>query len=685
MTKVLFLSSLDSARSKALPQNTRQQRVRLAVAMAIGASALVASSLSASVNATQQPVQANSETSQQAKQRIAQGQVMFHYYSQDYFTALTQLALNSQRGLLDDHGQDQLVRAGLEFDYDMNTGSAQAFNAFEQNDPEALSDEHRDYVYYRFAQGFYKKGQFDDARRALNKVGDNLATDYLDGYYFLNAQLSLKEGRMLDAEAMKNNISADSIFHRYLAFNTAMAYLAQSQGLSNAANQARIIDSLQSVVDLTPVEVSDNDAEVLVDVNITDELEAIVDRAYVALGFVHLELNDNPAALAAFEQVSQRGMDSESAMLGYGWAKANNDDYDGAVLMWQQLATSSSQSVFAHEARLALGFAFEQMSDKEQAFAAYQLASRRFILQKNAVDSELASLTDNPKGYVLSLLAMPSEQSALGQRGEQISVSLPAVYDDVSAIAGNEFQQSVQDLNSLRAAMSALTDWKTQLSSVAQSQYQFSDANAKVLSQSEETALRAAQLNTLQSRYQQSETTMDALASRYAGKLFQRDPVVGKKPELQRAYADYQRLRNALDASADSAQKDQLQAQLNRIGGALLWQIGDYYLDEQGRLAKELLANDLSRFEQAKALSIHPISTAYARINAKLDAAKAIEGALVDALQTTLMASLKGQQQALTVYLEQAKVAQMRMTDEVFIRGQQMNESVTDVPNGEGE
>ncbi|NMP16534.1 tetratricopeptide repeat protein [Thalassotalea sp. Y01] len=605
-----------------------------------------------------------------AKQRIARDQALYYYFTEDYFASLTQLALNDKQGIGDISGQSQILRAGLELSYDMNERANEEFRSFDET--QSLDSEHRSYIYFRFAKAFYKKGQFNQARQALNKVGAELAKEHRDAYHFLNAQMFLKEGNVPSALTAKDNIRPDSIYHRYLAFNYAMSYIGAEDTLGDVASNENIIQALQSVVDLTPVAIDESESEELADIEITDELEAIIDRSYLALGYLYLEQGENQAAMTAFENVAQQGLDSESALLGYGWAKANNEEYETAVLIWQNLASRNNNSVFAQEARLAVGYGFEKMHDKRRAFAAYQQASDDFSAQKQVVDNEIAKLSSDNKAYIESLMVVSEYDITLGLKAKQVELKFPSVYQSFGSISSDSFQQDVKDINSLGAAISSMKVWQLDLLALAQSNYQINLETSQELPKQREVALRKAQLDELSRRYRQSDLMMNQLAFQYIGKLFKADPVVGERHQLRNAYDKYMMLSQQVNAMPASDSKIQMQQRLDRLGGALLWQIGDYYLDAEGRLAKQQVANDLSRLQQSQSLSMSPVNDMQERIEAKMLVAENILQTLFNDIEEKLVNVLSVQQESLADYLEQAKISVIRMTDEAFIRDQQL-------------
>ncbi|WP_152593856.1 hypothetical protein [Thalassotalea sp. ND16A] len=648
--------------------------------------------------------------------RVSKGMAIYQYYQGNNFAALTQLAINHKKAIVDLSGNSELFKAGLQLHFQMDMAADDIFSQ-EQLQQANVSGNlpYRDLVYLSFAKALYKKQHYQQAKQALALMGNHLAAQHQDDYHFLNAQLLLKFGDINGASAAQQQIGAASVYHRYLAFNQAMLLIANEQ-----TEQA--ISALAKVTQIQPPVRSkaDGDEEqAVIEIVITDELEALLDRANLALAYLSLEQGQNRQAIDAFKRVRLDGIDSEAAMLGYGWAAANSDDYQTALMVWQQLSSHELLTPYVLEAYLAIGYAYQQLHDSKSAYAAYHLAITKFNQQQQLLTAELANIYGSPAGnedgiddtqsvsnasndYILSLLqpvkakvttttAGLSKPSPGNLIGEQVGLVLPPTINTFAVVASNEFQQQLDDLNSVNASITLLNDWQQQLTQLADKFYGEKPPAAtretsvtavttatftatSPLSQADESQLRAAQLAELASNYQASNAKLNQLASVMVGKLFKADPVLGQRQQLQHSYSQYQRLSRKLAEQQQHDNYPALKARLDRLAGLLLWQIGDYYLDNDGQRAKLFANNAALKLQQSQQLGLSPVTDMQYNVANKLAVASSLQQRLLSNLQTSLAQSLAEQRHGLATYLEKAKTAIVQLNDEVFINQQHIDE-----------
>ncbi|WOH38953.1 hypothetical protein RI844_06965 [Thalassotalea fonticola] len=640
------------------------------------------------------------------------GSAVFNYFNGDYFAALTQLAVNDKKGVIDASGKGELLKAGLELHYDMDTDAGRIYAEQLLTKANAsVEPGYKDQVYFTFAKALYQKQQYQKAQSALSHVGTQLASQYQDEFYFVSAQTALKLDDVTAAINAKNNINKASIYHRYLAFNHAMALLKHD-------DKNKALNELEKVIDLNPVVMAtDGDDRYVQSIEITDEFEALVDRANLTMGYLYIEQGENTLALAAFKRVSLSSLDSDAAMLGYGWAAMNDKSHQTALAVWQKLSAQPQQTPFVREAIIAIGYAYEQMHDKERAYTAYQQAISSFAKQQQLLDTELAKInaneaatdratngnfSENSKAesqYILSLLqpvtANSQQSDPTGMKGPQVELQLPPAINTFDLVASNEFHHGVENVNDLNTAIAQFNLWHSKLADMANSFYgDAAPLNAHGdIAEPQEQSLREAQLAELLRKFREYDARLNQHAFSYMGKLFKADPVLGVRHQLANAYGQYQKLSAQLTAEKANAGQNQqaelaqLQARLDRLAGVLLWQIGDYYLDETGRKTKYEAMNASLNVQQSQQIAMAPVFDLQRRVAAKLATTKGLQQSILTYLQTTLGESLSEQRNDLSNYMQKAQMAIVRLNDDVFIQSSN-DESINDgsnANNGEGE
>ncbi len=640
--------------------------------------------------------------------RVSKGMAIYQYYQGNNFAALTQLALNDKKAIIDLTGNSELFKAGLQLHFQMDAAAGDIFAQQLLQQANAGSNlAYRDLVYLSFAKALYKKQQYQQAKQALAHLGNHLASEHQDDYHFLNAQLLLKLGDINGASAAQQQISAVSIFHRYLAINQAMGLIANKQTKQAISALAKVTD-LQPLV-LSKADDDENEQQAVTEVVITDELEALLDRANLAMAYLSLEQGQNDQAIDAFKRVRLDSIDSEAAMLGYGWAAANSYDYQTALMVWQQLSNHKLLTLYVLEANVAIGYAYEKMHDSKSAYAAYHLAVDKFHQQQQLLDAELENIygratanngsvskSEAKNDYILSLLRpvtdnATSSKTALtnslpdGLRGAKVELVLPPAVNTFAVVASNQFQQGLDDLNNVTASITLLNAWQQQLSQLADKFYRQTPAAATGIatsaltanspfSKADESKLREAQLAELARNYHANSAKLNQQAIAMVGKLFKADPVIGQRQQLQHSYLQYQALSRKLVKQQQDDNYPALKARLDRLAGLLLWQIGDYYLDADGQHNKLLANNAKTKLLQSQQLGLSPVADMRYQVNSRLVIASSLQQRLLSNLQTSLGQSLAEQRNDLATYLEKAKTAIVHLNDELYIQQRKMSE-----------
>ncbi|WP_068546687.1 tetratricopeptide repeat protein [Thalassotalea crassostreae] len=695
-SKSPFADSVNWASEMRLSRISRSLRAAgISMAFAISGASVVLTANAYSAEAEQAPLSKTAVEQTEVKTtklKTGKGVAIYNYLQDDYFQSLTELVLLEKQGVaLDD--KSKLLKAGLELHFEMDNGAGQIFAEQLLDSAKTSTDPaYKDFVFFRFAKALYKKQQYNKANKAINQVGENLAAEYVDEFYYYSAQIALRIDDLPAARAAAANISEGSIYHRYLAFNVAMELLQQSE-------KQKAIDALAVVVTLpgdNSLPAGEGESEADADsqnvstqpVEITDEIEALIDRANLAKGYLHIQLDQNDEAIECFKRISADSLDTESAYLGYGWAMANKGDFDTALAVWQKLGAMPSNSTFVLEANIAQGYAHEQLDDTDSAYAVYSKMVDRFQRQQTSLDDEIAKLASDE--YLMSLLAVEEApvvyddngeviQAPQNLKGGKVTFNVPKDFNSYDVVASNEFQHNLEDINDLNVMHNTLILLQQKSDELAKSFYQ-QDLNDKAavtaatvkspIEKQQEIELRQAQINELERQYRALDSQLNQTAFGYVGKLFTSDPVIGNRNELTSVYQQYIALKARVDATGTGPEQTALKLRLDRIAGSLLWQIGDHYLDQEGRTLKQANINSLAKLQENRTLGLSPVFDMQTRLSEKMATTRGLQKQLLMQMQEQLIAGLNEQRSDLSDYMQKAKMAIVRITDDAFIKQQ---------------
>ncbi|HUQ51173.1 MAG TPA: tetratricopeptide repeat protein, partial [Gammaproteobacteria bacterium] len=132
-------------------------------------------------------------------QDLAYGEVLFEFFQEDYFSALTRLLAAQQRGELEHHGAEaELMLGGLYLSYGEHRLAGEIFERVLQQSVEpALHDR----AWFFLAKIWQQRGYLNEAEAALARITGELPEELEPERQMLYAQALMEQGRFADALA----------------------------------------------------------------------------------------------------------------------------------------------------------------------------------------------------------------------------------------------------------------------------------------------------------------------------------------------------------------------------------------------------------------------------------------------------------------------------------------------------
>ena len=386
------------------------------------------------------------------------GEVLFHFYQEDYFTALTHLMAAQDQGKLDDNRRDgELLIGGLKLSYGLHR---EAEAIFRRLLTEQVPARVRDRAWYYLARLAYQKGRVGEAEQALMRIGEALPPSVQGQRQLLHALVQMSQQNYPAAVTTLRGWSGSSDDRPYARYNLGVA-LIRSGAIDEGV---AILDALGAPpVEPAPLSASFGGDELqtwyrLLDAplavpNAGEEGRSLRDKANLALGYALLE-REPERAKGYLQRIRLQGPLSSQALLGVGWADAAGADYAGALLPWSELRQRSPSDPAVQEALLALPYAFAQVEAYTQAADAYE----RTIA---ALDAELVRLEDAMTAVRRGELLRVTLQR---QSGIQRSLTeVPAHSYLAELLSGHLFTRAVRDYRDLQSLQNNLRYWSVNL------------------------------------------------------------------------------------------------------------------------------------------------------------------------------------------------------------------------------
>ncbi|WP_394172419.1 tetratricopeptide repeat protein [Thalassotalea litorea] len=582
----------------------------------------------------------------------------YEYYQGNYFDALTELSLGKEALGEAVTANGELFAAGLNLHFDINSDAGKKF----EQSLDAIDDpQYRDSAWFLLAKNFASKQNVQAASQALNKIQGDLPDYMQEDYYYLLAQMHIANGRMSQVGQARLNIPKESVYHCYITFNEAVKWVELGD-LDQAIKHFK-----QTVQFASRLPVS-------------DESEALSDRANVAMGYLYIRQGNNDLAINAFKQVTQNNLDTQSAMLGYGWAMSNKEEYYAAIAIWQQLTAQQSKSPFVREAFIAVAYGYEKLDDLQSAHTAYNNALVSFSQQQAQAIGALDMVNSDEffDTVVQYSIDMAEVNKRKGLKGADVTLTLPPQLHSSQLAASSGFQNKLKDLQDVNAIIIQLLEWQQRADALAAGYYGTLTEDLDMSVEAEQE-VNQQRIQSFMTNFVQQSDSLNSQWKTHTGRIYQDSKVEEKQTKLLADLESYRKLSEAFYAQdnldKDSEQYQQNVQRLNRIGGVLLWQLGDYYLDSLGASEKFNTVIAAGRYQEAAATELTPINNLQNKLQGKLNDALLVRSSITKDMQTQLQLSLTTQLQDIDHYVQQAELAIVRLQNAGFQRDNEFNDS----------
>jgi tetratricopeptide (TPR) repeat protein len=573
------------------------------------------------------------------------GAALYDYYQGNYWNALSQLLVADSQAPIQGHGDKPKIMEGtFSLAYGLERRASDIFlQVLDTGNDKPGS---HDIAWFYLAKVRYSHGDWEGASQALANISEEPPRDYAEELHALRINVAIQQGDLSTASEWLRQQPPGESWLPYLYYNLGAAH-------SRAGNFRDAVSFYDHLAEI-PLW--------------TEENRTVYDRAMTAAGYTHLRNRQYAKAQAEFSRVRVDSPLSSSAMLGYGWAAAEQGDFLDALTPWEYLAQQPLVDENAQEALLAVPYAYEQLGNKGLALKHFQRATERFSSELNTIDTTLDALYGEPLVDVLQI--DPSVDFNWLNRAESAQLE-PQLSYLAELFSRDSFQARVQEVRDLLAIRQRLQNWQNKL-----------DLYAAMLKE------REANRET-QAAYLEQHDVAGSIA-----KLRQQRDALARELERVQNEQDYfalatgqqaqlvERLNNVaerLDALADAGQAvDEYRESYRRYAGLLLWQASEDFSSRVWETKKQLeqLNQQIAELEQTESRVKHLVATAddlapyYRRIAAHQQRLarqqEELNSTLASAeqqLREQVAQVLETQRERLRYYLAQSRLSVARLYD----------------------
>jgi tetratricopeptide (TPR) repeat protein len=479
-------------------------------------------------------------------QDLAYGEVLFHFFQEDYFTALTRLLAAQARDEVPTHAAEaELLLGGMYLSYGQHRLAGEIFARLLE---QSVAPDLHDRAWFFLAKIWYQRGYLAESEAALARIKTELPQELEPERQMLYAQVLMDQGRFDEAlAALEAWRRPRDQWVGYVKYNIGVAFVR----LGRIEEGVRVLD-----------EVGRLDPDNL-------ELVALRDKANVALGYAWLQAAEPLLAKPSLQRVRLNGPFSNKALLGVGWADAEGENYRAALAPWIELRGRNMLDAAVQESLLAVPYAFAQLGADKQAADHYVDAIEAF---GNEIDRLTSSIEAIGQGRLIAeLLGRQADTSGWYWRLERVPDSVESRYL-YELLATHRFQEGLKIYRDLLYLDRNLEHWADSLGA-------FDDI-----------------LDTRERAYRQRLPALDSSLAR-----MDLDQMAAYRVDLESHLAKIERSENAV--ALGTASEQQAWRDLTAMESKLALVAGDPAAEElrdKQRFLKGLLLWDLRRDYKAR-------------------------------------------------------------------------------------
>ncbi len=467
------------------------------------------------------------------------GDVLFYFYQDDYFAAITRLLAAQELNLLPNtSGESELLLGGLYLSLGEHVEAGRIFEILLTRDvPESV----RNRAWYYLGKVWYQRGYLEESAAALQKVSAQLEPRLAAQRDLMLAQILMREERYDEAITTLRGYHGPPDWHAYAKFNLGVALVR----LDRLGDAMPFLDSVGLIETRS------------------EELLALKDKANLALGFALLQAQRAADAKQILERVRLEGPFSSKALLGVGWADAILGEYRRSLVPWMALRKRNLLDAAVQESYLAVPYAFGKLQADGQSAEYYRGAIDSFDGEMQRID---ASIGEIRAGKLLDRILTDDREKTLTWDWQLRKLpDAPESRYLYELLATDEFQAGLKNYRELNYMSRNLQRWVDSLVAYDEMIDTRQQAFAQRMPKAD-AALAATDLAGLAQRRVDFDARLDDIEKNA-------DVAALGTPEEQALWARVQRLEAYLATRPDDPELEDMRAKSHLMKGVLYWRL----------------------------------------------------------------------------------------------------------------
>ncbi len=403
---------------------------------------------------------------------------------------------------------------------------------------------------------WWQRGYLDESQQALDRIEGELDRNLEREANMLRAQLLIDRGDYDAAIALLENWRGRTEWSSYARFNLGVALVR-----SGRVEEAAVI--LDELGDMNPF---------------NEELTSLRDKANLALGYALLQDGQPDAARPALQRVRLEGPFSNKALLGVGWADAENEYYERALVPWMELRSRDLLDPAVQESMLAIPYALAQLDAVSQAADHYLNAIEAFYEETYRLDRTIEHL-ESGTFFNEFIEDDPLDSTGWFWRLDELPEGPEARYL-FHLLSTHEFQEGLKNYRDLNYMHRNLEIWQQSVSVFSNILETRVEAYEERLPRAEEALARAdldgmvdrkLEFDSLLNEIEQSHDWL-ALASEEEFEMWGEITSLEATPALQ----------------ADIPEAEEVRRKIRLLKGVLQWELESAFRERLWRIRRDL-------------------------------------------------------------------------------------------------
>ena len=501
------------------------------------------------------------------------GEVLFHFFQEDYFTSITHLLAAQQLNRVSHHRpDDELLLGGLDLSYGMHHEAGRIFQRLlDKNSDDAVKNR----AYYYLAKISYQRGYLAQAAQYAENVKGAVHEDIFSEVKLLKSQIYLDVGQPEKAVAVLDGWKAPKDFRAYALHNLGIAHIRSGEvedGIAKLKKVSRFKVRNQRQLTLR-------------------------DKTNLVAGLTLIQQKDPEKAQSYLENVRLSGLYSDISLLSMGWAYSEQGDYQKALTPWLELRNRRLTTTPVQEGLLAIAYGYGQLGLNGRAVKSYEDAVNLYQVETTRLDESISAIQDGK--FITALLKKTQDEPLLGWFWSLKSIpTVPEMRYLAELMADHQFHEAIKNFRDLIFLQNNLRNWLDNIY-VYNTMLDTRKVRYKKNAPTAEVAIKESVIKRLKRKYQELDNQLQEATQNDDVLAFANQDEILQLKRIERIES---KLAKLAEKEFPEEELQGLRTRIKILEGRVYWKVFQEYPDRRWQAQKHLnqVAAELNNLQEVK-------------------------------------------------------------------------------------